>query len=121
MRVRDEPSGFSAFVAMPSVSFQSRVDGVDQPESCAADRRPIALRSFSFSALSRLRGAKSAASGVGQPDCGEVETLSDVRRADARSAQIGGPDSIAHIFQVNANSSEPFTPILARNLLSKDD
>ncbi len=50
-----------------------------------------------------------------------VKPLSDVRRGDARRAQIGGPDSIASVFQVNAYSGEPLTPILARNLLSKHD
>jgi hypothetical protein len=44
-----------------------------------------------------------------------------VRRTDARSAQIGGPDSIAQCFQVRANSGEPFTSKAARNLLSNDD
>jgi hypothetical protein len=41
-------------------------------------------------------------------------------RARARSAQIGGPDCISHSFQVSAYSGEPFTSVLARNLLSKD-
>jgi hypothetical protein len=39
---------------------------------------------------------------------------------DARSWQIGGPDGISQTFQVNTYSGEPFAPILARNLLSKD-
>jgi hypothetical protein len=47
--------------------------------------------------------------------------LANVRRADARSAQIGGPDSIGHCFQVSSNSMEPFTSSLACNLLSKDN
>jgi hypothetical protein len=42
-----------------------------------------------------------------------------VRRSDARSAQIGSPAGISQSFQVKANSGEPFTSILARNLLSK--
>jgi len=50
-----------------------------------------------------------------------VEPLADVRRADARSAQIGGPDSISQCFQVKAYSSEPFTPKFARNLFSSDN
>jgi hypothetical protein len=56
------------------------------------------------------------ASGVGHPE----QPLSDVRRADARSAQIGGPDGISDCFQVSTYSGEPFTSILARNLFSKD-
>jgi hypothetical protein len=45
--------------------------------------------------------------------------LPDVRRSDARSAQIGGPDGISHSLQVSAYSGEPFTSIVARNLFSK--
>jgi hypothetical protein len=40
--------------------------------------------------------------------------------ADARSAQIGGPEGISHSFQVSAYSGEPFPAILVRNLLSSD-
>jgi hypothetical protein len=43
-----------------------------------------------------------------------------VRRADARSAQIGGPAGISQCFQVSSYSGEPFTTISARNLFSKD-
>jgi len=43
-----------------------------------------------------------------------------VRRPDARSAQIGGPDGISTVFQISAYSGEPLTSILARNLFSKD-
>jgi hypothetical protein len=59
--------------------------------------------------------------GVGQPDCAEVESLADVRGADARSAQIGSPDGIVQCFQVSAYSVEPRPAVSARNLLSKDD
>ena len=55
--------------------------------------------------------------GVGQP----VKSLSDMRRARARSAQIGGPDLISHCLQVSTYSSEPVTSSRARNLLSKRD
>jgi hypothetical protein len=44
-----------------------------------------------------------------------------VRRTDARSAQIGGPDSISQCFQVSSYSGEPRPSKFARNLLSKDD
>src|SRR5690606_30346224 len=47
----------------------------------------------------------SFATGVGHPE----KPLPDVRRADARSAQIGGPDGISHCFQVSSYSGEPFT------------
>jgi hypothetical protein len=61
--------------------------------------------------------AASCLVAVGHPE----KSLSDVRRADARSAQIGGPDFIAQCFQVSAYSGEPFTSSVARNLFSKDD
>lgn len=44
-----------------------------------------------------------------------------MRGADARSAQIGGPDGISQCFQVSAYSGEPSPAICARNLLSNDD
>jgi hypothetical protein len=59
----------------------------------------------------------SVAAAVGHPP----QSLPDVRRPDARSAQIGGPDAIPQCFQVSAYSGEPVAAILARNLLSKDD
>ena len=59
----------------------------------------------------------STVCGVGHPE----QPLSDVRGADARSAQIGGPDRIAHGFQVSAYSSEPLAPSRACNLFAKDD
>jgi hypothetical protein len=44
-----------------------------------------------------------------------------MRRADARSAQIAGPDFISQCFQVSSYSREPNAAILACNLLSKDN
>jgi hypothetical protein len=43
-----------------------------------------------------------------------------LRRRNSRSAQIGGPAGISICFQVSTYSGEPFSPILARNLFSKD-
>jgi hypothetical protein len=54
--------------------------------------------------------------GVGHPE----QPLPDVRRADARSAQIGGPDGISRSLQVSSYSGEPFESIAACNLLAKD-
>ena len=61
----------------------------------------------------------SVARGVFQPD--EPEALSDVRGADARSAQIGRPDGVTRSFQVSVNKVEPLEASRTRNLLSKDD
>ena len=51
----------------------------------------------------------------------EVQALSDVRRADARSAQIERPDGVTRAFQVRLNKVEPRKCVLACNLLAKDD
>jgi len=59
--------------------------------------------------------------GVCQPLSDKPEALSDVRRADARSAQISRPDGVSRCFHVSAYSVEPAEAVLARNLLSKDD
>lgn len=52
------------------------------------------------------------ACGVGHP----VQPLSDVRRADARSAQISRPEGVCLCFQVSVNKVEPSEAVLARNL-----
>jgi hypothetical protein len=57
--------------------------------------------------------------GVGQPN--KPESLSDVRRADARSAQISRPAGVARSFQVSLYKVEPTEAVLACNLLAKDD
>jgi len=64
---------------------------------------------------------KSRAAGVGHPLCDEEEPLSDVRGADARSAEIDRPDGVARTFQVSVYSVEPSEAVARRNLLSKDD
>jgi hypothetical protein len=64
---------------------------------------------------------QSLALGVAQPDSDEVEALTDVRRTDARSAQISSPEGVARVFQVSTYSVEPREAVRARNLLSNDD
>jgi hypothetical protein len=64
---------------------------------------------------------QSRAEAVTHPLCDEEQSLSDVRGADARSAQIDRPDGVARTFQVSVYSVEPSKAVLARNLLSKDD
>jgi hypothetical protein len=98
------------------------VSGVGHP---AIVRHAATSRDTCFP-LSILRSAASSvehrhfsspAPVVGHP----VQPLPDVGSADARSAQIGGPNGKTQVFQVSTYSGEPFTSILARNLLSKDD
>ena len=50
-----------------------------------------------------------------------VKALSEMRSADPRSAQIGGPDGISQTFQVKPYSGEPAEASAACNLFSKDD
>jgi hypothetical protein len=56
-------------------------------------------------------------SGVGHVE----QPLSDVRRADARRAEIRSPDGVTRSFQVSVNKVEPSERRFARNLFSKDD
>jgi hypothetical protein len=51
----------------------------------------------------------------------DVEALSDVGRADARSAQITRPDGVTASFHVSENKIEPREAKAARNLLEIDD
>ena len=92
--------------------FTSIVVGVAQPAKVAAIPSVIP-KPFPFFPSALIRARRSChvvsvsfcgpAFGVGHP----VEPLPDVRRPDARSAQIGGPDDIAQCFQVSAYSGEP--------------
>ena len=48
-------------------------------------------------------------------------SLSKVRGADPRSAQIARPEGVTRSFQVSRNKVEPREAVRARNLLAKDD
>jgi len=50
----------------------------------------------------------------------EEESLSDVRSADARSAEIDRPHFESLSFQVSSYSVEPSEAVIARNLFTKD-
>ena len=58
---------------------------------------------------------QSRADGVTHP----VESLSDVRRTEARSAGINRPDGVARSFHVSTYKVEPSKPVLACNLFAK--
>ena len=58
----------------------------------------------------------SEAPGVGH----DPLSLSDMRRADARSADIKSPDGVARCFQVSVNKVEPSEAVFTRNLFSKN-
>jgi hypothetical protein len=107
-------------VAIPGVSFQSRLDGVDQVASAAVFRslfHPLRAASFSAPSSDLTDLLASFAPAVGH----EVKPLPDVRRPDARSAQICSPDAISQSFQVSANSGEPVPASAACNLFAKND
>ncbi len=68
---------------------------------------------------------QSRADGVTYPAFGlvgdEVESLADVRRAEARSAEIESPEGVSLFFHVRLYKVEPRKSVRRRNLLSKDD
>jgi len=101
--------------------------GVGQPHIILASIARLVCRIrpvFLFLHLEPWRSKSGEISLAVPPDVGvghPIEPLSDMRRARARSAQIGGPDLISHCLQVSTYSSEPVTSSRARNLLSKRD
>ena len=90
----------------------SIVEGVGQPANSTAFGSSDTLCGAA-PALPRL----SAAIGVGHGD--KVEPLSDMRTAEARSAQIARPEGVVRAFHVSRYKIEPIER--ARNLLSKHD
>ena len=104
----------------------SAVVGVGQPAIVTTVARPSPewRAPVRFSERARSAPLKSETLGVGQPvhsDSSPPEPLPDVRGADARSAQICGPDAIAQSFQIEPYSGEPAPSSRARNLLPKHD
>jgi hypothetical protein len=61
------------------------------------------------------------ATGVGQPVSDPPEPLADVRRTDARSAEIDRPCGVARSFQISEYKVEPLKAVLACNLLANDN
>jgi hypothetical protein len=78
--------------------------------------RPFSIRAIiffgSFIAVFTL-----LAVGVGHPK----QSLSDMRSAEARSAQIDRPAGVARCFQVSLYKVDPSKSVFTRNLLTKDD
>lgn len=102
------------------------------PPGSAAVAQPSAWRAASVSVVPALCVGESYF-GEAPPDDAasvvvvvvgqgaEVKSLADVRRADARSAQICNPDGVTRVFQVSAYKVEPRESVLTRNLLAKND
>lgn len=111
---------------MPALSFQSRAAAVTQPLSAAdwfkSCGPPLRAISRSEPSSERTFFSPSLARGVGCPERGKEEelSLSDVRRTDARSAEIDRPAGVVRSFHVRLNKVEPTKSVLARNLLTKD-
>jgi hypothetical protein len=103
---------------LESLSFCGPAFGVGQPVSCTISRRfaqpPIVFRCPKFPLG---QSVESNTCGVGHP----IQSLPDVRRADARSAGIDRPDGVILAFQVSANMVEPSKCVTACNLLAKDN
>jgi hypothetical protein len=111
---RSDPSALG-LMSVP-LSFQSLVVVVTQPANCADVCR--------FSPPSRPcvpAPVPLLLVGVGQPLSDPPEPLSDVGRADARSAEINRPAGVARSFQVSLYKVEPTEAVLACNLLTSDD
>lgn len=86
---------------------------------------PVSFTMFGSSRLSTPADPReSQAIGVGQLVVvvgHPPQALSDVRRAEARSAQIDRCAGVSRSFQVSAYKVEPAEAVLARNLLTKND
>ena len=103
---------------MPGESFQSLVVVVVQPASWASVWMLFPPCRPCVPAPVLLLPC-----GVGQPVCkgsGEVESLSDVRRPDARRAAILRPEGVTLSFHVSVYKVEPVKAVLRRDLLAKD-
>jgi hypothetical protein len=117
----------SAFVGTLShcePSFQSRVVGVGHAaRACAVTAKFVPLFGLAnhrseYACASDVRLAfTSLVNGVGHP----VEPLSNVRGADARSADIDRCAGVIRSFQVSLYKVEPLKAVAACNLLTKDD
>ena len=64
---------------------------------------------------------QSLADGVTHPFSNKEQSLTDVRRTDARSAKIGRPDGVTLVFHFSVYKVEPTEASLACNLFAKDD
>jgi hypothetical protein len=99
------------------------VFGVGQPAICAKSLRSFACgpNALAIALSGSLYSPPAAcfAVGVGQPD--EPEALSDVRSADARSANIFCREGVSRCFQVSRYKIEPAEAVFACNLLAKYD
>lgn len=101
------------FMLRPTSTFSTRA-------MCSGKRTPRcdrAARSNAFA--SDTAPFASDAAGVGHGN--KVESLSDVPRTDARSAQIDRCKGVTRTFHVRVNKVEPIEAVLARNLFAKHD
>jgi hypothetical protein len=107
-------SGFVILFSPPDL--KSRVCGVCQPASgaCWVSEDPV------MPAVISPPRSPSVAEGVVHPFSCEIETLSDMGRADARSAKIERPLGVSRIFEVSLYKVDPCKAIFARNLLAKN-
>jgi hypothetical protein len=107
------------------LSFQSLVVVVTHPANAAtlgnSSKCPFRSSSFWIPCSVLAPFDPSIDLGVGQLFREPPEPLSDMGRADARSAEIDRPCGVARSFQVSLNKVEPSEAVLACNLLTKDE
>jgi hypothetical protein len=119
----------SVVPALPVIMYPCRAElrassfvVVGQPANCAClGNWSSRVRPSSVSVAMPGVSFQSRAEAVTHPLCDEEQSLSDVRGADARSAEIDRPDGVTRCFQVSVYSVEPRKAVARRNLLSKDD
>nr|WP_236672118.1 hypothetical protein [Croceicoccus sp. YJ47] len=115
-------SAFNGSLYSPPAA--SLLVGVGQPANAASltkQAQPCFVPWMAFCPTDRPD--VSCACGVVHPfnsGSDKVEPLPDMRAAEPRSAQIRRPEGKSQCFQVSRYSIEPYAPVLARNLLSKD-
>jgi hypothetical protein len=106
-------SAFTGTVPSLEPSLWSLVVGVGHPHNCAAP----AISGSPILSPPREVCPPVMVLGVGHP----IKSLSDVRCAEARSADIECPDGVARSFQVCRYNVEPTEAVFACNLLAKDE
>jgi hypothetical protein len=123
--------GFFAFIAACRASHCSTVSLVFTVSATHGVGQPVRLASFARHAQPCFVPCRafcpfdlpdtSCACGVVQCLSDKPEPLSDVRRPDARSAEIDSPEGVTRCFHVRLNKVEPTEAVLACNLLAKDN
>jgi hypothetical protein len=109
-------SAFTGTVPSLEPSLWSRVVGVGHPHNITKSFRSFDRSGFS-ARFAWPPPVPSLLCAVGHP----IKPLSDMRCAEARSADIECPDGVTRSFQVCRYKVEPTEAVFACNLLAKDE